>query len=119
MTALTGTRVLIVEDETIIAMTAEDLLADNGLEVVAVAESLEAGLAAADAGGFDVALLDVNLHGRQSLPIAELLRGRGIPFLFTTGYGSAGPGAVFADAPLVTKPYGADDLLAGLLRALA
>jgi CheY-like chemotaxis protein len=106
-----GTRVLLVEDETIIAMMAEDMLEDMGCTIAASAATLADALAAAARGGFDIALLDMNLHGEMSLPVAALLRAAGRPFLFTTGYGAAaGLDTDFADVPVVRKPYGLTDL---------
>lgn len=97
-------RVLLVEDEPIIAMTAEDMLSDLGVQVVEVAGTLADALRCAESDGFDVALLDVNLNGEDSTPVADRLRALGKPFLFTTGYGSAGVSGAHDDAVVVTKP---------------
>ena len=115
---LGGVRVLLVEDEAIIAMTAEDMLDELDCVTVAIASSLPEALAAAERETFDVALLDINLNGHQSLPVAARLRETGTPFVFTTGYGAAGCGAEYADVPLVTKPYQIGDLEAGIRAAL-
>lgn len=115
---LEGARALIVEDEAIIAMTAEDMLDELGCITVASVSTLAEALAAAERGGFDFALLDVNLNGAESLPVAALLKRAGLPFVFTTGYGSVVRGEEFADAPLVTKPYRTKDLAAAIARAL-
>jgi CheY-like chemotaxis protein len=101
-------RILLVEDEPIIAMTAEDMLDAIGCEVVASAATLEEALAASARGGFDVAMLDINLNGVASLPVADALEQAGTPFIFTTGYGVV---------PLVAKPYRIVDLQAALARA--
>jgi CheY-like chemotaxis protein len=106
-------RVLLVEDEPIIAMTAQDMLEALGCEVVASAATLEEALAAAARGGFDVAMLDINLNGVASLPVADALKEAATPFVFTTGYGAEGCGP-HRDAPLVTKPYRIVDLDAAL-----
>jgi CheY-like chemotaxis protein len=113
-----GTRVLIVEDEAIIAMTAEDMIEEMGGTVAATATTFGEALAAAERGAFDVALLDINLNGIDSLPVAALLRALGRPFVFTTGYGAAGSGEEYADAPLVTKPYRLHELAAAIGAAL-
>jgi CheY-like chemotaxis protein len=113
-----GARVLLVEDEAIIAMTAEDMLEELGCTVAASASGLAEALAAAARGGFDVALLDINLNGVDSLPVAERLRADGVPFVFTTGYGAAGCGGGFEEAPLVTKPYQIADLEDAIAKAL-
>lgn len=116
MSANGRTRILLVEDEPIIAMTAEDMLDALGFDVVATAATLDEALAASARGGFDVALLDINLNGLESFPVADALKAEGKPFIFTTGYGAAGCGE-HRDAPLVTKPYRIADLEAALARA--
>jgi CheY-like chemotaxis protein len=99
-------RVLLVEDEGIVAMVVEDYLLDLGYEVVAVAARLESGMRLAQDAAIDVAILDVNLAGKLSYPIAELLYERGIPFLFATGYGNAGRPDEFRDIPPLRSPTG-------------
>jgi CheY-like chemotaxis protein len=115
--ALAGLRVLLVEDEPIIAMTAEDMLEALGCTVAASAATLDEALAASRGGGFDVAMLDINLNGVVSLPVADLLKAAGTPFIFTTGYGAGGCGP-HEDVPLVTKPYRLIDLEGALGRAV-
>lgn len=114
-----GTRVLIVEDEPIIAMTAEDLVEDMGCIVAGSAASLAEATALAAAGQFDIAMLDINLNGETSLPVAAMLQQARVPFVFTTGYGSAAPVAAFAGVEIVKKPYGAAVLSAALGRLSA
>lgn len=80
-------RVLVVEDESMVAMMVQDYLVDEGYEVVALAGTLDDALNAAEQCSFDVALLDVNLAGTPSFPVAEVLEARGIPYMFLTGYG--------------------------------
>jgi CheY-like chemotaxis protein len=115
---LEGVRVLIVEDEAIIAMTAEDMVTELGCETVGIASTLADAMAAAGKGGFDIALLDINLNGIESLPVADRLRTAGIPFIFTTGYGNAGRGPENDQVPLVTKPYQLGDLASAMGKAL-
>ena len=117
--ALEGKRVLLVEDEAIIAMTAEDMLEELGCETAAVASSLSEAMEAVGSVSFDVALLDINLNGAESLPVAARLREMGRPFVFTTGYGAAGSGDEYRDVPLVTKPYQLADLEKAIEAALA
>jgi CheY-like chemotaxis protein len=112
--SLEGVRVLLVEDEAIIAMTAEDMLEELGCATVASASTLSE----AEIGGFDVALLDINLNGVNSLPVAERLCEAGRPFVFTTGYGAAGRGSAYEDVPLVTKPYQIGELEVAIRAAL-
>ena len=115
--ALEGLRILLVEDEPIIAMTAEDMLDTLGCTVVASAATLEEALAAAQAGRFDLAMLDINLNGVTSLGVADALKAAGTPFIFTTGYGAEGSGS-HRDVPLVTKPYRLTDLQDALAGAV-
>ena len=82
---LAGRRVLVIEDEALIAMLLEDQLAELGCEIAGVAARFDDALEKATALAFDVAILDVNLSGKESFPIAEALRARGMPFVFATG----------------------------------
>ena len=102
---LDGLRVLLIEDEVVIAMTAEDMLEEIGCTVSAQAATFSEAMACAAAGDFDLALLDINLNGVMSLPIAQRLREDGKPFIFTTGYGNVGIESEFGDVAVVTKPY--------------
>ena len=114
---LEGCRVLLVEDEALVAMYTEAVLADAGAQVE-IAMRLETGLSAAQAAAFDVAVLDMNLGGKSSLPIADLLADRQTPFMFVTGYG---PGARFGrheNVSRLQKPYSDPQLIAAL-RAIA
>jgi CheY-like chemotaxis protein len=107
-------RILIVEDEMLLAMNIEDMLLDLGHEVVGIASRLEPALALAREADFDVAMLDVNLAGDRSFPVAEALAERGIPFLFATGYGRAGIDEAYRDRPVLQKPFRAGELLAAI-----
>lgn len=111
-------RVLIVEDEVLIAMMLQDMVADAGLEVEGVANSLNAGIDLANRGDFDLAILDVNLNGEEVYPVAEILQKRGIPFIFSTGYGADGIRSGFDSAPQVLKPFQQNLLVAALKAAL-
>jgi CheY-like chemotaxis protein len=97
-------RVLLVEDEGLVALMLEDLIEDLGCEVAGSLATVAAALAWIEAGGTaDVALLDVNLNGEPVFPVAEALQARGVPFAFATGYG-AEHDSRFKDAPLLGKP---------------
>ena len=98
-------RVLIVEDEMLVAMLVEDMLIDMGFHVVGPAYRLSDGLRLAEREPIDLAVLDVNLNGARSFPVAAILAGRGIPFVFATGYGSTGVEAEFPGVPVVSKPF--------------
>ncbi|HEY3800013.1 MAG TPA: response regulator [Caulobacteraceae bacterium] len=110
-------RVLVVEDEGLVAMTLEDMLDDLGCEIAGSAASVKEALAwIAGGGAADAALLDISLAGEYVFPVAEALTERGVPFAFTTGYGET-PAGQFRTAPLVSKPV-RKDRLAETLRLL-
>ncbi len=111
-------RILLVEDETLIAMLAEDLIGTLGHHVVHTATTLAEARVACDKNDFDVALLDVNLNGENSMAIATALKQRARPFAFTTGYGASGVSDMHNDCPVLTKPYALDEL-DGLLNKFA
>ena len=112
-------RALIVEDEFLVAMLIEDIFAEMGIAVAAICADLEGGLAAAEAGDFDFALLDINLGGTTSLPIAARLVELRLPFLFASGYGVAGVGDFSHGAPVLQKPFEAQALRQGILAILS
>jgi CheY-like chemotaxis protein len=116
---LKGRRVLVVEDEMMIAMLVEDMLSDLGCAVVGPAHGLASALDLAQATAeLDVALLDVNLSGQPVFPVADALRARNIPIIFCTGYGDAGLRDADRGAPVLQKPYRAKDLADTLAAAL-
>jgi len=115
---LRGKRTLLVEDSLLIAMDAEDLLRQLGAVEVLVASSQQAALDALDTG-IDFAVLDYNLVGGTSLPIAERLLAHGTPFVMATGYGQDFPLHPNLDGvAVVTKPYSADMLGSAIARVL-
>jgi CheY-like chemotaxis protein len=116
--ALNGLRILIVEDEAAISLLLEDMLLDFGCEVVGPAGRLAAALDLAASETFDLAILDVNVAGESIYPVAEALEQRKVPFVFSTGYGSAGIKDVYRDRPVVQKPFAQSDLRQRLLSAL-
>jgi CheY-like chemotaxis protein len=103
-------RILLVEDETLISMLLEDMLLDLGHEIAAVVPRLNEALAAVQRENFDLAILDVHLHGQNAYPVAEALIERRIPFVFATGYGERGLPEKFQDQPILQKPFARDDL---------
>ncbi len=112
-------RVLIVEDESLVLMLLEDLLPQMGYAVAAAVGSVPEALAALESGEIDVAVVDVNLAGTPSFPIADALKSRGIPFLFTTGYGAMGLPEQYADSAVLQKPFRKRDLETALAELLA
>ena len=109
-------RVLIVEDEVLVGMLIEEMLQDLGYELAALATHLEQALSLAHSESFDFALLDINLNGKQSFPVADVIRARGLPFLFATGYGTRILGAPYTDAPILQKPFSREELRRALER---
>lgn len=103
-------RGLVVEDEIMVAMYVEDLLTELGYEVVGLATSLDQALPLAREGAFDFAVLDINLAGQVSFPVADVLRERGIPFLFASGYSSKGLNEEYRSAVRIQKPFLSQDL---------
>ena len=116
---LNGLRVLVVEDEMMVSMLIEDMLSDMGCTVIGPASRLDEAAELARAGGIDCAVLDVNLGGQPIFPVADLLRERGCPFAFATGYGDAGLRDVDRGTPVLQKPFREGDLarVLGELRA--
>lgn len=117
MSALTGKRVLVLEDEYLLAVEATDTLEELGAIVVGPAHHVDAALALIAQESIDAALLDVNINGKPSIPVAEVLTARRVPYVFATGYGAA------ADVPegarIVDKPYTRDDIAKAFSSALA
>ncbi|MBL0406994.1 response regulator [Microvirga aerilata] len=114
---LNGLRILVVEDEAAISLLLEDMLLDFGCEVVGPAARLSAALEAVSREQVDLAILDVNVAGEPIYPVAEALAQREIPFVFSTGYGSAGIRDTFRDRPVLQKPFAQHDLKQKLLMA--
>jgi CheY-like chemotaxis protein len=114
---LSGQRVLLVEDEPIIAMSMEDMLADLGCVVIGPALSAAEAEELARNEQLDAALLDINMGDGTSFPVALILRERRIPFSFATGYGRTGVPTELSDVPVLAKPY-TQESLAKTLRSL-
>ena len=111
-----GLRVLLVEDEMMVALLLETVLIDLGHQVVGPVARLERGLEVVEREAIDLAVLDVNIDGREVYPIAAALEARGIPFIFTTGYGIDGLHSAYRNRPVLQKPYRSDDLKAAIGR---
>ena len=114
---LVGKRVLVVEDEVLVAVMIEDMLTELGATVIGPAMSVVAGSALARQGDFDAAVLDVNVHGERVDPLADLIEQRHIPIVFATSYGdlmeSSARGGIVLD-----KPFSREALASALSRAL-
>jgi CheY-like chemotaxis protein len=103
-------RVLVVEDEIMIRMLLEDMLADLGYGIAASAGGLAEAVKLARDTEFDMAILDVNLNGDAVYPVAEVLMERGLPFVFSTGYGERGLPEPYRDCPMLQKPFQMENL---------
>jgi CheY-like chemotaxis protein len=113
-----GRRILVVEDEFLIRMMLEDMLADLGYAVAGVAGRVDEAADLAQRVECDVAILDVNLEGRDVYPVADLLAQRGLPFIFVTGYGGRGLPEEYRNRPTLQKPFQIDELGRALARLL-
>jgi CheY-like chemotaxis protein len=111
---LAGLRVIVIEDESMISMLLQDMLEEAGCNVVGTASRLHEAVEKAKSLSFDLAVLDVNLNGERSFPVAELLSERGVGFIFVTGYGATSLPPSFKAVPVLQKPF----LQADLERAL-
>ena len=112
-------RVLVIEDDFLLASSLTDLLEDAGFVVLGPVARLKEALRAACDLAADIALLDVNLAGERVFPAAEVLDRRGIPFIFLTGYGSHVLPVQFRSRPLICKPFSPGLLLQALAKILA
>jgi CheY-like chemotaxis protein len=105
-----GLRVLIVEDQMIIAMEIEDVLRALGCIVVGPVGTVDAAILLAHTEMLDAAVLDVSLDGEKVFPVADALQARGVPFAFSTGYGEAALPEMWRASPRLTKPFRRDEL---------
>src|SRR3990170_2051669 len=99
MTDPAGLKVLVVEDEGPVALLIEDMLLDLGCEIAASAAELDRACNLARTAMIDFAVLDLNLGGESAVPVGHILRERGIPFVFSTGYGTSGLAEEFSSHP--------------------
>lgn len=116
--SLARTRVLIVEDETLVAMMLEDMLGQLDCEVIGVAPRLGQAKRICDTRHFDCALLDVNLAGEPVYPLAQRLSERGTPFVFVTGYDRPDMLKQFRGKPVLRKPFDVETLERALTKVL-
>lgn len=98
-------------------MLMEDMLAELSCDVTHTAGRLDEAIAVANTALVDLAFIDVNLRGAPAWPVANVLRERGIPFAFVTGYGAAGTDEANAKEPVLQKPFRSQDL-AAIIRSL-
>ena len=107
---LENKHILALEDEPVVAFLLEDMLLDAGAASVSVASRVCEAEAIIAAEGIDAAILDVNVHGELSYPVADQLTAANLPFVFASGYGDREHPPRFASVPTLTKPYSAADL---------
>jgi CheY-like chemotaxis protein len=110
--------VIVVEDETLVAILIEDMLADLGCKLLWTAQRVGKALDQLAHSAPGAAVLDVNIAGDEVYPVAAALAARNIPFVFATGYGVRGLKEPWSARPIVQKPFQVDELAAGLLQAL-
>ena len=110
---------LLVEDEALIRMLLVDMLEELGHAVVAEAGGIEDALRLAHNSSFEIAILDINLGGPTSTPVAEILARRSVPFVFASGYGQDDIPEGFRNRPMLRKPFQMDDLDRAIRAALA
>jgi DNA-binding response OmpR family regulator len=112
-------RVLIIEDEMLIALMLQDMVSDAGFVVDGIATSLPTGIELARTADVHLAILDINLNGEESYPIADILRARGVRMIFSTGYGAASLKPAYEFIPTLMKPYEQANLAAAIYAAFA
>ena len=117
MTMLDGARVLLVEDELLVAMTLEDILRREGCLILGPFRRVEKAALAARTEAIDIALLDVNLAGERVFPVAAALVQRRLPFVFMTGYGPGDIAPEYAGRPVIGKPFRTAELVEALTDA--
>jgi CheY-like chemotaxis protein len=112
--ALEGLKILVVEDEFLVASLLQAMLESAGCAVSGPVSRVAEALDAVDHETYDAAVLDVNLGGERIDPVADALSRRNVPFMFVTGYGTAALPGGYPERPRLSKPFRMDDLLATL-----
>ena len=115
---LLNCKVLVVEDEMMIAMLIEDMLDEFGCKLVGPATNVPRALELIGKESIAVAVLDLNLDGKDTYAIADALQRKNVPFIFATGYGSTGLRQEYGNRPVLQKPFQARDLSTALTEAL-
>lgn len=116
MTTSSPRRILVVEDEYLLADDLRKLLDREGATVVGPVATEADALALLEDGTVDCAILDINLRGRMVYPLAHTLRDRHVPFLFVSGYDDPDPSAGFDDVELIQKPFAPETVIRGINR---
>jgi CheY-like chemotaxis protein len=116
---LSDRRILVVEDDMLIRLSLEDMLVDLGCNSVSTAATIDEALKLIDAHEFDAATLDVNLNGTSSYAVADTLATRGVPFVFSTGYGAYFLREAHRDRPILKKPFSYEELAETITRLVS
>jgi CheY-like chemotaxis protein len=116
-TTLSGLKVLVVEDEPLVAILVEEVMDQAGAQAT-IARDVPQALKALEAARFDAAVVDFNLRGQPSWPVTDALATQGIPYILATGNADMGDARLQA-APMVAKPYSATQLVKALAEAIA
>jgi CheY-like chemotaxis protein len=116
---LKGLRVLVVEDEALVALQLEDMLSDLGCAVIGPAARVHQALDLLNGQRVDAAVLDLNVAGELVYPVAEALTRRGVPFIFATGYGASGLTEPYRSRPVLQKPFLLTQLRKAMLDSMA
>lgn len=116
--SLKDLRVLVVEDEALIALQLEDMLTELGCAVVGPASRVGQALKLLDGEPVEAAVLDVNIAGELVYPVADALKDRGLPYVFVTGYGASGLTEPYRSRPVLEKPFARRELLRAMLDTL-
>ena len=114
---LTAIRVLLVEDEVMIRMMVADMVEQLGHAVAAEAGDVDRAAELAQTGLFDLAILDVNLNGKMSFPVADIIMRRRIPLIFASGYAADNFPATFSSTPELQKPFQIETLAGAMAAA--
>jgi CheY-like chemotaxis protein len=118
-TKTTAARVFLVEDEYLIRMLLEDMLADLGYEIAAAVGTIAEASDIATNGQIDVAILDINVDGKEIYPVADILAKRGVPFVFVSGYGEGSLIERYRGRPALQKPFQVDQIKTTLATLLS
>lgn len=118
-TALTGLKVLVLEDNALVAMHLEEMLSEAGCQVVAMIDNVKGAHEFIRSHAVDAAVLDVNLKGEKVFSVAEELMARQVPFVFSSGYGERFLPPQFDAAPHLSKPFEPETLWRTLAQACA
>jgi len=117
--SLDGVKVIVVEDEAIVAMLLEQMLEDLGCTVTGTAGQLAAAVTLVNDSDADVAILDMNLAGHKVDPVARILAEKAMPFIFASGYGEDGLSAEWRGRPVLPKPFRLEELRLALIKAIS